>query len=462
MLEDVIDLITIHDCDRIFQYLDSRLARLTVNMDPSKGKGLVLLRFCNELLRRLSKTKDTATSGQILIFLANVFPLSERSGVNLRGDFNVDNVTFFDTVDDTDPMDVDGAEASAAREEGSFYQKLWSLQPLFSNPPSIAPPTNFEQFKEAVVSVVTRFESLEVERLESMVKSKSAVDSKRKPPATPAKAVTLRRHVGKTTKKYNQYFFPKYLTSRNLFKLELLDISFRRQVLIQVLVMVQFLIGQSAKEKEKLGTTDQNINKSVQFAFTLNADQEKWCMEIRSRVMKMVERSYKGKMFFKTVYTIFSHEKNWIKWKHESCQSFERPSMNIVANVKRKKFEPSIIVAQSSSQPCWMGSDHLTKLWNTNEDWKTLLKNKAKQSHNTTLDEALKELDEQLKPDLTPADGMEEQYLLSTDMQFNWRTYRTAMRHHLHLFQKIEEGVDTKALVREWRKEKQVPVRGLY
>ncbi|KAI8815423.1 THO complex, subunit THOC1 [Cladochytrium replicatum] len=428
-------------------------------MDPSRGKGLVLLRFCNELLRRLSKTKDTATSGQILIFLANVFPLSERSGVNLRGDFNVDNVTFFDTVDESDQMEADGTEASTARKEAAFYEKLWSLQPFFSNPPSLAPSSNFERFKEAVVSAVARFESLEVERLESMAKSKSAVDSKRKTPATPAKAVALRRHVGKTTKKYAQYFFPKYLTSRNLFNLELLDVSFRRQILIQILVMVQFLIGQSAKEKEKLGTTDQNINKSVQFVFTLSADQEKWCMEIRSRVMKMVERSYKGKMFFKTLYTIFSHEKNWIKWKHESCQSFERPSVNLVADVKRKKFEPSIIVSQNSSQPRWMGSDHLTKLWNTPQDWKTLLRNKAKKYHNTTLDEALKELDEQLNPDLTPADGMEEQYLLSGDMQFNWRTYRTAMRHHLHLFQKIEEGVDTKALVREWRKEKQVTVR---
>jgi len=58
----------------------------------AKGK-YPLLRSCNELLRRLSKAKNTVFCGKILMFLAKVFPLSERSGVNVKSAFNLTNVT---------------------------------------------------------------------------------------------------------------------------------------------------------------------------------------------------------------------------------------------------------------------------------------------------------------------------------------------------------------------------------
>lgn len=72
-------------------------------MVPGKGKGLILLRMCNELLRRLSKETSTVFCGRILMFLANSFPLGERSGVNLRGDFNTDMIHY----DDEQEVDAD-------------------------------------------------------------------------------------------------------------------------------------------------------------------------------------------------------------------------------------------------------------------------------------------------------------------------------------------------------------------
>jgi hypothetical protein len=57
-------------------------------MVPQKGKALVLLRTLNDLLRRLSKSGSTTVfCGRILTFLSGVFPLGERSGVNLRGEY---------------------------------------------------------------------------------------------------------------------------------------------------------------------------------------------------------------------------------------------------------------------------------------------------------------------------------------------------------------------------------------
>jgi hypothetical protein len=69
-------------------------------MNPLKGKGLILLRLLNELLRRLpkSKTEDVVFCGRILTFLSSSYPLGEKSGVNLRGNYNTGKVTSFDTT----------------------------------------------------------------------------------------------------------------------------------------------------------------------------------------------------------------------------------------------------------------------------------------------------------------------------------------------------------------------------
>jgi hypothetical protein len=88
ILQDLLEMQTIPSCSHIFSWIESRAGRLTVGMVPQKGKALVLLRTLNDLLRRLSKMgSNTIFCGRILTFLSGVFPLGERSGVNLRGEY---------------------------------------------------------------------------------------------------------------------------------------------------------------------------------------------------------------------------------------------------------------------------------------------------------------------------------------------------------------------------------------
>lgn len=88
-------------------------------MNPQQGKGPLLLRLLNELLRRLpkSKTADVIFSGRILMFLSSVFPLAEKSGVNLRGNFNIGKETLYEDMSKVeaeekkdDEMEVDGVK----------------------------------------------------------------------------------------------------------------------------------------------------------------------------------------------------------------------------------------------------------------------------------------------------------------------------------------------------------------
>jgi hypothetical protein len=52
--------------------------------------------MCNDLLKRLSKSQNTVFSGRIHLFLAKLFPLNEKSGLNLMSHFS-DNTTRYTT-----------------------------------------------------------------------------------------------------------------------------------------------------------------------------------------------------------------------------------------------------------------------------------------------------------------------------------------------------------------------------
>ncbi len=52
------------------------------------------------MLRRLSRSQNTVFCGRILLFLAKFFPFSERSGLNVVSEFNLDNFTTFGVKDE--------------------------------------------------------------------------------------------------------------------------------------------------------------------------------------------------------------------------------------------------------------------------------------------------------------------------------------------------------------------------
>lgn len=88
-------------------------------MVPQKGKALILLRTLNDLLRRLSKTGSTTIfCGRILTFLSGVFPLGERSGVNLRGEYGPtwEDVKYLDNFGGME-KDVDMPEQATQNEQ---------------------------------------------------------------------------------------------------------------------------------------------------------------------------------------------------------------------------------------------------------------------------------------------------------------------------------------------------------
>lgn len=99
----------------VLKFLASNFDVLSTDISSAKGHGLIILRMCNEMIRRSPKSTSSDRVGDVLIILSKLFPLGERSGVNLRGDLNTENITAIEYED-------------ASELSSDFYAQFWKLQ----------------------------------------------------------------------------------------------------------------------------------------------------------------------------------------------------------------------------------------------------------------------------------------------------------------------------------------------
>lgn len=217
LVEELLDSQTISGCRHIFDYLESRRERITVK--NFKQKQLVILRSCNELLRRLSRAEDTAFCGRVFIFMFQCFPLGDRSSVNLRGEYHVENITSYEaaSVDQASKMDVDtettAPEGTDGKEDTNgtkskegekrltaeeLYPLFWSLQESFSQPMRLFDSSNFAEFKSSLEATMKAFEALHADDQRGQ----------------------KRKRNDENAENAAETFNPKYLTSSDLFELE--------------------------------------------------------------------------------------------------------------------------------------------------------------------------------------------------------------------------------------------------
>ncbi|KAI9011547.1 THO complex subunit 1 transcription elongation factor-domain-containing protein [Gaertneriomyces semiglobifer] len=484
VIEDLLDVLTIPSASRIISYLESRSAVLTSDIDPSRGKGLILLRFCNEMLRRLSKTKNNVLSGRILTFMANTFPLSERSGVNLRGEFNTKNVTSFDE---------NGEGLEDAKRE--FYTTFWGLQKYFTNPLLLTQPEHFETLKTGMDVVLDRFDEINKQGASGLGKGNDRVRTgadgrKRKAGSEEDDA---EKHDS------DDYFFPKFLTSPNLFELELSDPSFRRHMVSQFCILLQYLSMLSADEKasQNQAATATNlsststptpasttvapnvvINKSVANPYTLTPEQESWVRITRTRAAKISELIHpNGKQFGRNLSTVVTHERGWVEWKNKSCPTYERKPVGVAES----GVKPKLAGSEAARREGWLGSDLMTQLWRRGANISDTISQPAKDplnmSHPENVRSKLDNYLDHLGSLLTPAGQLlpeiEPEYALHTNGNFNWRVLRMAVRSEMGLFHTTNLGVkpsgggmlqggvqmekwgDVRGVWWEWRRRKQ-------
>ncbi|KAJ1299164.1 hypothetical protein BS78_01G511100 [Paspalum vaginatum] len=301
LLEDLTEMSTIKDCKDIFGYIESQQDVLGKQELFGRGK-LVMLRTCNQLLRRLSKANDVVFCGRIIMFLAHFFPLSERSALNIKGVFNTSNVTKYEK-DGMDGISVDF----------NFYKTLWSLQEHFSNPAlTSANPAKWQKFSSNLAVVLSTFEAQPL----------SDDDGK----------------LNNLDQEEDAAFNIKYLTSSKLMGLELKDPSFRRHILVQCLIFFDYLKAPGKNEKD--GPTG-NMKEEI-----------KSCEEHVKNLLEIIPP--KGKEFLRSIEHILEREKNWVWWKRDGCLAFEKPPF------EKKQGQ----AGARKRKPRWrLGNKELSQLW---------------------------------------------------------------------------------------------------
>ncbi|KAI0652734.1 UDP-glucose 4-epimerase [Trametes meyenii] len=379
ILQDLLETQTIGSCSHVFSWIELRADRLTAGMIPQKGKALVLLRTLNDLLRRLSKMGATTMfCGRILTFLSRVFPLGERSGVNLRGEYGPvwegpgakgherkDEEESKMEVDETKEEHVMRDAEKKRKEKEDFFYTFWSLQLPFSRPPLFSEPQRLPAFKEAVNKVLPVIK-------EATAKERALMGNKSSHPPTGPSALKRKREptVAESTAN-SEYYFAKYLTSPELLDLEIADTHFRRQFLFQLLILLHHLLTFTKSAKATWSTTR---NRSLQIDFTLDAADGQWVQETITRATEELRQtSPNGRAFAEAISVILEREKNWIRWKNELCPPFDREpwseEVEIDGEKKRVGLEEATEDARKRMRidpeewPHRYGTAPLTEIW---------------------------------------------------------------------------------------------------
>ncbi|TNY23906.1 THO complex subunit 1 transcription elongation factor-domain-containing protein [Rhodotorula diobovata] len=405
-LEALMELRPITACEPLLGYIESRAERLTTGMEYTRGRGPILLRLLNDLLRRLprSQSEPVILSGRILLLLSAVYPLGEKSGVNLRGNFNLGKGTVWEQ--EVAKKEMEGAKEDAKKEEeegegqgkpkegedakmaeveegeeaepgqpngadngtsSGFYAAFWSLQRFFNNPHLLfapAPPASsssssssspLSELHAGVRKTLAAFDAAtkKEKELAGAAKGESAGSAKAGGEDTAGE------------EQLEEYFFPKFLTSRNLLDLELSDPSFRRQILVQLLILFQYLLSltpTARKRTDALPVTNQPALSS----HVLGAEAEQWVRELRSRTLDEMDAMEGGRRFRKAVMVVLTREQNWTDWKLRSCYPFTKPALPTAEASVTARARQKALARKPKRFPYKLGNPRLDRLWRHN------------------------------------------------------------------------------------------------
>lgn len=157
LLGDVFDALTLDTCEQMFTFVENEVNVWKEELFFISCKNN-LLRMCNDLLRRLSRSSATVFCGRILLFLAKFFPFSERSGLNIVSEFNLENVTEYGAdAEENSTTEHESSDSKNIVIDYSLYCKFWSLQDFFRNPVQVYNKVQWKVFCSVSIQNTLQF-----------------------------------------------------------------------------------------------------------------------------------------------------------------------------------------------------------------------------------------------------------------------------------------------------------------
>ncbi|KAG5446116.1 THO complex subunit 1 [Clonorchis sinensis] len=403
LFSDVFNTKPISVCQELFGFMEETITTLKDVPLFASGRN-TLLRMCNDLLRRLSKSQNTVFCGQIQLFLSRLFPLDEKSGLNLMSNFNLDKETPYNKTPDpsifkhqlsmdSSTEDPDEGETAAHPKslevDANLYVKFWSLQDFFKVPTSCYDKAKWVTFRSNIETVLEIFSSIKLSGSNEGDASNTSGSSK----------------------------FSKYLTSEKLLDLQLMDSSFRRYIMVQILVVFQYLITPT-----KFKTPDQ----------VLSEEQTEWLNRKRELILSLLSGNRKTDSqhtdsFASTIGRILERETHWNSWKNEGCPSFVRPQEKSPVETRKRRTNP--LIDRAGAKIYRFGNKNLDKLWNVCPDNLAACRDERRlfrPNLQSYFQDAILELD--------PAEKVDEEYKSINKEEWCWRSLRCLARRSPHFY----------------------------
>ena len=448
-LNDVLSGLTVPAASGVFAWLESKPGMAAVSpLLASRAGSLGLLKACNDLLSRLSMGVDNSFRGRILMFMASVFPLSDRSGVNLASHVNSDTSALLDTALDGGndgeekkgngvAMEVGDAKNNSGRqlkdrvEEGAargpedgpvdfaFYRSFWSLQDAFKDPGSLVglggPTRAWADFVDKAELVLKAFATQPFHQMDDAV-------YKGKGKGKGVAEMDVEGGEEGEDAGEGEVVFCNYLTSSRLIQLELSDPFFRRHILLQMLILFQALEGGATKAKAR----------------TLSHEQGNQVEALRAQVLREIRGTPPdGPAFAKVITKLLKRENAWVQWKVASCPPFEREAnagaiLEPVQMGKRKRVGEEMAAAAKLREQSSRKRKRRLPGMPAPPDAVTQVSNLLGSQDNwTPLKEAVPapSMDSVMRPlvdDEDPDWGIEEAYKRKNDAKYMWKALRVA------------------------------------
>jgi len=325
-----------------------------------KGKN-VLLRFCNGLLRRLSKSFDTEWCGKVLMFLTAACPLSERSAVNVKGEVNTDNVTAIeneevakfeaDGVDEAEPGEGDEGRSQQPSADYETYSSLWGLQRWLASPHlALASAAEWGGFLGHAAAVLTAFERHGFKEHE-LAMGREAHEAQRR--AEPGDCTGAADAPLGPSGSSSSGASCKYLTTSRLLRTQLVDPSLRLHLVTQVTIFLahvrssavpnyaslvagkprpatQAATAAAAAEGGGGGAAKEPVDDAEDRRALEPSALEADCAGLEARLAALLARTPpNGPDFARTLGHVVRHEAVWAEWKDKSkCAPYERAAVD--------------------------------------------------------------------------------------------------------------------------------------
>lgn len=336
------DLFNIYTIDECRKYFEEVLEPGTDENLEMKDK-LSMLKSCISLLSRLENTIHQSFAGRVLTFLARNLPLLDQSGVNLRSEASnrelpmivIENLKVKKAEKDKQTsrlleQDIEEGETLSDDESNGItleddldkiYKRFWDTQRFLIQPNSLFDKDNWAHFRSNVETLVRKIESKSAD-LNIWNASRS------------------------------------FMTEPKPLSLQLNDINMRRCILVQILIVLQYL--------------ELPVEMRPESRLVLDKLQRTWSSNMTKQIYVLLDsmpNSDQGRQFFEFIRHVLKREELWIKWKNEKCYNPKRPAedeepVNMRGTYhKRRKLSDELRSAKSYNLQV-IGSQEMTRLWN--------------------------------------------------------------------------------------------------